>query len=881
MLRWSRRSVELVTTYEVAHTSDEVCGDSLGLGRPVNVKEWSSKELQGENEAHPGARDGVDDTRAIEFVNDVVVAPLHDEHWFDQQSVQHGLGLDTWFKRPIKLFEGDLSEGISLFLWFDPWRLWITNVSVRNKLGGYGLFRGNLNLKFVINASPYQYTQLVLSYKPLVSTVPIDLTTSMGTDTEMIDFSGGSMSNRMDSDIATQARLMKRTTRWHKTMNIQDSQSMEMALPFVHYEQWLRIDGMPVGPFSPGRCTLSSNSVLRSCSGAAGSAVEYTMYAWMDNFEVTRATFVSQAYVPTPNHPSPMRGSSTGTLGVIPTLSGLVRTGVHMMADSAMTALGLTKHSVLKEPMPVTELANAHLAVTDMNTPGNVLAMSSANSVSIDPSIMQPDSQDQCAFAHILAKAPIVQLVDWNQSARSGTVLATAWVSPEYGFVGSGLGFNGFPYNSVEHSPQSHIASCFKYWRGPITFHFEVVKTQFHKGRLAIIYEPNPEVPGTANDTRLQITKIIDISEVSELDFEVDFMATRQWLEVSNWLHAPVAGTVALSTATSTLTDIGSRVGIPNPRIFNGSIRVVVINALTSPVFSAPVTIQMRVSCPKVEFAEPVDPTVTTNPDHSSLSPDIWYTSTYTAQSYVNNAGTNVAADYRITMGEQISSVRALMQRTTRLFSRTLDTMAQRAFINWPLYPLVNRITDNQSGSEAYPAMVPMCTANVPPSTVALNANLVRFSYINWFRSCYVGARGGIEYRLVTHDGENPLGRVEIARRRGVVPAVFSTQITAPLLLDTGVNTACTGVVVKTRNSNSCVVKVPAYAETLFAPGNPLLTNDSLSPDGITIETYNGGGALPVVAELWANAADDFSLGWYVGPPSYFLTYNKPVCVTA
>lgn len=881
MLRSSRRSVELVTPYEVAHTSDEVCGDPLGLGRPTGVKRRSSKDIQGENETHLGARDGVDDTRATEFVNDVVVAPLHDEHWIDQQAVQHGLGLDTWFKRPIKLFEGDWVEGLGLFLWFDPWRLWINDASVRNKLGGYGLFRGNLNLKFVINASPYQYAQLILSYKPLASTVTPAIAATLGTDTEMVDFSGGCMSSRSDVDIAADARLMKRTTRWHTKMNVQDSQGMEMALPYIHYEQWLRIDGNPVGPYTPGRCTLASTGVLRSCSGSAGSAVEFTLYAWMDNFEVTRATFVSQAYVPTPNHPGVMPGSSTGTLGRVPTLSGLLRTGVHMMADSAMTALGLTKHSVLREPTPVTQLDGAHLAVTDMNIPGNVLAMSSGNSVTIDPSVMQPDSQDHCAFAHIMAKAPIVQRLDWNQTARGGTVLATAWVSPEYGFVSSALGFNGFPYNSVEHGPHSHVASCFKYWRGPITFHFEVVKTQFHKGRLAIIYEPNPEVAGVSNDTRLQVTKIIDISEVSELDFEVDFMATRQWLEVSNWLHSPVAGTVSLSSTTSTLVDIGSRVGIPNPRLFNGSIRVVVINALTSPVANAPVTVQMRVSCPRVEFAEPVDPTVTTNPDHASLSPDIWYTSTFTAQPYVNNSGTKVEADYRITMGEQVTSARALMQRTTRLFSRTLDSSAQRTFMNWPLYPLVNRITDNQGSPEAYPPMTPMCTANVPPSAVVLNANLVRFNYINWFKSCFVGARGGIEYRVVMHDGENPLGRVEVARRRGVVPSVFSVQNTAPLLLDTAVNTACTGVVVKTRDSNSCVVKVPAYAETLFAPGNPLLANDALSPDGVTVETWNGSGSLPVVAELWANAADDFSLGWYVCPPTYFLTYQKPVCVSA
>lgn len=809
-----------------------------------------------------------------------MTAPLVDEHWRNNQAVQHGLGLDTWFKRPIKLFDGDWSENLGLFLWFDPWRMWINNVSVRNKLGGYGLFRGNLNLKFVVNASPYQYAQLVMSYKPLASTATTEFTPALGTDTEMIDFSGGNMTTKMDVDIAADTRLMKRTTRWHKKVNVPEAHGMEMALPFIHYDQWLRIDGTPVGPFTPGRCTIASTGTLRSCSGTAGSAVEYTMYAWMDNFEFTRATFFAQAYVHTPNHPAPIKGASTGAAGVVPNLSGLLRSGVHLMADAAMTALGLTKHSILKEPMPVTDLSNANLAVTDMNAPGNILAMSSANGVSIDPSIMQPDSEDHCAFAHILAKAPIVQRVDWGQVARSGNVLMTAWVSPEYGYVSSQNGFNGFAYNNVEHGPHSHVASCFKYWRGPITFHFEVVKTQFHKGRLAIIYEPNPEIAGTSNDTRLQITKIMDISEVSELDFEVDFMATRPWLEVSNWLHAPVGGTVALSTATSTLTDIGTRTGIPHPRIFNGSLRVIVLNALTSPVANAPVLIQMRVSCPKVQFAEPVDPTAWGTGAPGAPNPDIWFTSVYTAQAHVDNKADSGGEDCRVTMGEQVLSAKALMQRTTRLLAWSVPSANNRNFIHLPLYPLVNRIVDNQGGPEAVPPMVNMATSNVPPSAVVLPANLVRFNYTNWFRSCFAGVRGGIEYRLLTHDAENPQQRVEISRRQAVVSTVFSSAALLPSNLDTTVNTGCTGVVVRSKGTNSCVCKVPAYSNVLFAPANPLLANDSLSPEGVNVELASEAGSSEVLTEVWANVADDFSLGWYLNPPSLWLTYNKPVCVS-
>ena len=82
--------------------------------------------------------------------------------------------LDTdlidFFARPVRIQtitwnESDV-RGTNL-LTFNPWPLWANNTYVKKKLDNYSWFRGDLNIRVQMTASPFYYGLLKLVYRPL------------------------------------------------------------------------------------------------------------------------------------------------------------------------------------------------------------------------------------------------------------------------------------------------------------------------------------------------------------------------------------------------------------------------------------------------------------------------------------------------------------------------------------------------------------------------------------------------------------------------------------------------------------------------------------------------------------------------------------------
>lgn len=134
----------------------------------------------------------------------------------------------------------------------------------------------------------------------------------------------------------------------------------------------------------------------------------------------------------------------------------------------------------------------------------------------------------------------------------------------------------------------SYVASMFGFWRGGITYVFKLVKTRFHTARVRISFIPGAQygTPLSQIDINMAYSKIYDLREETEIEFEVPFVANQPWLSLNR---------------------IGVLEGSICETLHTGIIIFEVLNALRAPETIAPtieILVEQRASS-DLQFAYP------------------------------------------------------------------------------------------------------------------------------------------------------------------------------------------------------------------------------------------------------------------------------------
>jgi len=226
-----------------------------------------------------------------------------------------------------------------------------------------------------------------------------------------------------------------------------------------------------------------------------------------------------------------MRVSKTASiLGQIPLLLPVASTVGWMssIVSQAAQVWGFSKPTIEVPPNPVIRKAIPFSANSDGVFTGQKLALSSTNEVPITTG-RQRTQVDEMSFDFIKKQPAWVQTVAWPDTASSGTFLTSFNVSPQSSVVSLYKGFT-LP-------PCDYLAIPFGYWRGTIKYRIIIPKTEFHSGRLGIAILPIEHAIAVA-PTTIELTDnlariIWDIRESNEIEFEVPFIQTRNFIEVS------------------------------------------------------------------------------------------------------------------------------------------------------------------------------------------------------------------------------------------------------------------------------------------------------------------------------------------------------------
>jgi hypothetical protein len=175
---------------------------------------------------------------------------------------------------------------------------------------------------------------------------------------------------------------------------------------------------------------------------------------------------------------------------------------------------------------PVKTVAASAFATTDQTDTVLKLTLDSKAETTIDARTVGLSSDDHMGIYDIAQKESFLTQFNWvtyEVGDVPGTILFTSNVTPS-------LSNNTSAGQQINMTPMAMMSQMFTYWHGSITYRFQIVASNFHKGRLRIQYDPNEH---TSVDENKQYTEIVDIAETRDFEITVGWGQNVPFLDIA------------------------------------------------------------------------------------------------------------------------------------------------------------------------------------------------------------------------------------------------------------------------------------------------------------------------------------------------------------
>jgi len=272
-----------------------------------------------------------------------------------------------------------------------------------------------------------------------------------------------------------------------------------------------------------------------------------------------------------------------------------------------------------------------------------------------------------------------------------------------------------------------YAAQPFAFWRGMITYRFEIVCSAFHRGKIGVYYEPNIYHNNIISSTTFmnkQAIKLVDIQDTQTFEICVD------WASYRDWLKAPQT----IATYKKAYSTTANQLDVTTTGCYNGFLSVFVFTELQAPDDAA-ISINVYAKCDDLQVAVPYDNLV---PAHrtilTSSSCNIGVPITCTDINPTSADNTHIAMNH---FGEQVLSYRALVKR----FVGSQNIVPGSATDSF--YSVTNQI---------------LPVNNLPYATTSAFPTSQAHDYFSYLRYAFLGIRGSIRVRVrfkITNTGFN------------------------------------------------------------------------------------------------------------------------------
>jgi hypothetical protein len=795
-----------------------------------------------------------------ENANEVVEVPYVRDETRSNRDIQDA-SLGDFLSRPIVIHEQDWSTTTMFYADFDPWERFITNKRVANRLSNFYMMQGRLHLKFVVNGNGFHFGRAIAAYLPMAA---YDQATGVSV------FSDGP-----PVQLSQCPKVF---------LNPTTNGGGELVLPFFHYKDYANLINGEVSDL--GRIYMRALNILRHANGATDTA-SVKVFAWMTEVAMSGLTSHNLAGLTAQagdevdeanakgvvSGPASAVASVAGSLASVPLIAPYARATQALATGVASVAktLGYSRPAVTKAPDPMKPKFVGSLALTNTPDLSDKLTMDDKQELSIDPGLVGIGREDTMSISNIACRESYLTRFGWEVGEATDTLLFNIRVNPTVHFE-EPEGPKWLPAVSAASTP-------FRYWTGTMKYRFQVVASNYHKGRLKIVYDPNhlTDTP----EYNVNYVKIIDLAESSDFTIEVPMSQPYTWM-----LTRPT-GLTSSSEYYST-----SRYTESEELFDNGVLGVYVLNPLTIPN-SLPdndVPINVYVSAGNdFEVAVPSDhymgfnfvPQSGGETDKTSLDQLDAPVIQDKTEPMTSFDGSNDKIAH-VFMGERVSSFRQLIKRFT-LHER----------IGW--LGSANDVLSIRRCAFPY-HRGPM------PGAVHVTSeggwNLVNMLPIHWVTAMHSGYRGSVRYKFLPHGlnlqsftaelerdafpgaifntSHSPVDAAVsdvLAARLGVFRSLKTSEPTRPLIKYTG------GTYTPGQVSPILEAEIPCYMMERFIPAKWL--NWTAAPPAMSdmygyFARFEGLGSSTAYIDLHVAAGEDFQPYFFTGLPPVVWRSSAP-----
>jgi hypothetical protein len=762
--------------------------------------------------------------------------------------------LANFLSRPVNISTDvfSTSDVTGAFFSYNPWSLYFNSPKIKTKLQNFAFIRCDLELKFIINASPFLYGAYIYNYLPLPTFTP-DLVTTDSNNNQIMEYS----------------------QRPHMWMYPQNSEGGCMTLPFFFPKNWLRTSVL--ADFT--NMGVLYNSVVAPLTSANGSTatIDVQVYAWATNVQLagpTASVVLQSSDEYSENNgviskPASAIASAMGMLSSIPYIGKYATASSMGFGIIAKVAhiFGYTNVPVVSDTQPLRPNAFPQFASPEISYPTEKLTFDPKNELSIDPNTVGLPVNDELAVTYISQRESYLCSVNWSTTNAVDDILFTSLVTPKLFNVVTATNW------TVHQTPMSMISAMFNNWRGDIVFRFKIICTQFHKGRFRFTFDPAGNSAGNIiNDTdtyECAFTKIIDIAKDTDIEIRVPYIQALAWLRChpSDVTYSTTLNYSLSATPSFTHDD----------NTDNGTVVLRPVTKLTAPITTSSIKILVFVrGAENLEFANPREVPQTFSP--FVLQSTFEYEDP--EHKVMNNIVTTPAPQrYLVNFGEAVPSLRTLLRRSNLnvVDSVTPDNTNSLGLfkIFFSRFPLYYGYQLSKGIHSAKGILAPLLN---------FNFNYAHTGPYQWIAPCFIGQRGAFHWHFNT-DNPVALSNVKVYRtpinnsagKATVGTAKLTYSSDASFYYTNTVSGAAAQSLTNQFTQSGISVSIPNYTGYKFQSTNPNSGNQMVAEDGSSREFnvlevgYNGtvnSGSLFTKIWRYYSVGTDFNLYFFINTPT-------------
>jgi hypothetical protein len=691
----------------------------------------------------------------------------------------------------------------------------------REKLRGFLSIRATVNLRFQANPQRFQQGRLLITYFPQDTLNPKKagiVASSMTLLTQL---------PRVEFDFATDTDV---------------ALSIPYVSPTLGFNQ-------VTGTGQMGSYDVRVYSPLVSPGGPA--EVDWSLWVWLTDVELDFPAFTPQSGKPKRQtrklEPSEMetkpisgilsRVSKAATLfkdvPLLSSIAGTVSWATAIMANTA-SSFGFSNPDTAN----TSSLSHMNVAhdIANVNAIGNSVSLGllSDNKVATLPGFSGTDI-DEMSFNYLTSIPSYLSRTTWGSATPSGIPIYQTQLHP-----GAMMTRSDSNLDYVYPTPMLYIANMFRYWRTGFTFTFKFVKTEFHSGRLAVVFSPGTTT--TFDQSRFLYREIIDIRESNEFTITIPYTSTLPYLSrtnagiynfdnmgfltiyVLNPLVAPATVSPSITMITEVCADNTFEVAVPQNMIFS------------------PVCYQPGTGAPALvaETEEEFEPQALGENAQDSLKGATTMAPAPSIAGIQNNDGGLAASMYCI--GEKITSLRSLAKRAAPIIDS--GAAANVATYFRPKIVSLDNCSDNVTQAAAY-----------------------ALDYISMIAPLYNYQRGGLKFHAYCPGASSSNSYIRAGLAPNMIGTVPIVRATSNAIAEVQTNNALaihTGPLV----AGGLSFTVPQYSQThcemyrIYTQDTYTLPTDIYCSD---LRVFIKGNTGSNNTRILRQAADDWTCGFFTG----------------